>query len=198
MGFVLLKTAFALRLPYDRLARQSGPCEQPRASPDAPAAKALRERDWLMLAYLCAKSVDPRSPRAKSIINSYEEDPDKFAAQGRILPGWVCRPMDELVGCVLGKDDVTTSTTNMAMDSLRRLERCHLLRIHGARRRGKMPLVELLPVERAEELGVSVPWPKSNRKDASSSADDSPTDLAGNMWNDSDSVLSTSWETEDE
>ena len=192
MGFVLSNTAFALRLPYDTLAAGNA-----RASPDVAAAGALRERDWVMLAYLCMKSVDPRSSLAKRITKCYEENPDKFESQGRLLPGWVCRPMDELISRVLGKGDVTTSTINMAMDSLRRLERCRLLRIHGARRRGKMPLVELLPIARAEELGIPVPWPQeTTRKDDGSADDASSTDLAGNVWDVPDSELSTSWEME--
>lgn len=182
VGFILLNTAFLLRVPYDKLG----------SLPNAAAAKALRERDWNMLNYLSCRSVDPQTYLAGKLREEYEKDPDKYNARARPLACWVCRPMGELISSVLGKDDVTTSTVNMAMDSLRRLERCHLLRMHGTRRNGKMPLTELLVIARAEEFGVPVPYPKTKKRGNMAA---SPTDLAGNEW-DTGNDISTIWESD--
>lgn len=194
MGFVQQGVMFALRTPYGKLATPPDSCAG-LSGASRVVAQSLRERDWLVLAYLTFKSVDPRSSLAKGIVKRYEQDPDKFSASGQVLPGWVCRPMDELVSNALGKDCVTSSTIKMAMDSLRRLEHWRLLRIHGARRNGKMPLTELLVIERAEELGIPVPWLK-RRPD--SSAPESSTDLAGNVWDEPGGELSTSWAADDD
>ncbi|NMM98871.1 hypothetical protein [Bifidobacterium olomucense] len=184
MGFILLNTAYMLRVPYNNLGAQikAPRGQQPRAAPNVEAAHALRERDWNMLNYLAAKSVDPQTFLADRLMKDYGENPDKYDIRARPLPCWVCRPISELIGRVLGKDSVTGSTVNMAMDSLRRLERCHLLRLHGSRRGDKMPLTELLIIARAEEFGVPVEYPKARRGKSGSATNLPPTDLAGNTW----------------
>lgn len=172
MGGKLVSDALSLRPYYGELAREG-----------RGATPKLRERDWLVLLYLCNKSIDPDS----TVDLKQRKAEKETGKRPRVRAGEVQRPLSELVAEALGRNEqpVSHSSETMAIDSLRRLERHGLIeRLSNSRHGDRLPVIRLNVKRLAEELAMHTYAIIPLSLDGEEQPQGGASDLAGNSWED--------------